>query len=154
MFLALTGCFGPPATDSAPAFQDVPVEITAVDWACDADDDTWTFVVETTGWTSGGLVAMSDASRVEAHPMLSVEAAPDGTWDRLELELDIAADPRDAEDGKISGWLCDAPTLDALAFRLSVNTRGGETADCRVWGQDVDWSALAGYSHCAERLAD
>ncbi|MCP4810618.1 MAG: hypothetical protein GY913_33175 [Proteobacteria bacterium] len=151
----ILACWTPPAGDTSAPAEDVAVSIQSVDWDCSADDDQWTFAVETTGWTDGGLLAMTaDARRVEAHEMLSVEAAVDGSWDRLELELDIVADTSDAEDGKSSAWLCDARTLDELAFRLSVSERTGGTIDCRVWGVETDWNALAGYSECTKSLEE
>lgn len=153
--LIALGCLGPPPADSGVTVIPTDVAITDVDWGCSADDDTWWFVVDTAGWTDGGLLAMTaDQRRVEAHDLLSVEAAADGTWDRLELELDIVGDPADAVDGSKTAWLCDAETLDEMAFRLSVSERNVGTVDCRVWGVETDWNGLAGYSTCEETLED
>ena len=128
--------------------------ITSVDWGCSADADTWTFDVSTEGWTAGGLLSMStDGLRVEAHEVLSKAAAPDGSSDQLELKLNIIADPREVEEGETTAFVCEAPTRAALAYRLVVydgDTR--EVADCRVWGQELDWNAAAGYSACDTRL--
>lgn len=152
MILGLLACFSVPKPDADSAL--VPFAgATELDWVeadCDADEDQWTVTVRTIGWTSGGLLSMSaDGHTVEAHDLESAAAAPDGSWDSLKLELDIVGDPRDAEPGKSTAWLCDQDTLEAMAWRVVVyDPSTGEKADCAVWGAELDWNAVAGYSAC------
>ncbi|HJN73961.1 MAG TPA: hypothetical protein QGF58_08525 [Myxococcota bacterium] len=156
MLLALSGCLAPHVSpdDSAGAFSyEGPTTITSLEGGCSVEDDTWSLVVETEGWTSGGLWSLTaDAHRVEAHEIESVEAAADGAWDRLELSLDIVADPRDAEEGKTSAWLCDGSTEANMAWRVMVSDpETGEKTDCATWGAEIDWNAIASYSECDHR---
>ena len=154
--LLLTGCWlypAPPGPDTA-AFYSGDTSISDVTWGCDADEGTWTFSVMTQGWTSGGLVSMSDdGRRLEAHELLTLEAAADGSWEELLLNLDIESDPQLVVSGKSTRYLCNEATRSALAYRLVVYTPENDgVADCRVWGRDLDWNALAGYSPCDTRL--
>lgn len=156
MFLALSACLAPHvATDDSASAEpyEGPTTITGFEYGCDADADTWSLSVETEGWTSGGLWSLSaDARRVEAHAIDSVEAAANGAWDRLELELDIVADPTDLEEGESSAWLCDAQTEQSMAWRVVVfDPLSGEKADCATWGAEIDWNTVAGYSVCDHR---
>lgn len=153
MMLLILACAPTEWAEESPPFEG-EAQITAVDWGCSADEDEWTFEIDTEGWTSGGLLSMStDGLRVEAHEVLSAAAAPNGAWDRLKLTLNIIADAREVEPGSSSAYVCEPPTLTALAYRLVVyDDASGEVTDCRVWGQTLDWSAAAGYSDCDTRL--
>lgn len=156
MFLALIlGCKPTQWTPESPP-ELGPATITDVRWGCSADEDTWTFEVDTQSWTANGLFSMSsDGQRIEAHEILSSQAAADGSRDTLRLELDIIADAREVELGETTAFVCEAPTLSALSYRLVVydgETR--EVSDCRVWGVALDWNAAAGYSDCDTPLEE
>ena len=156
MLALLSACLAPhvdPDDSAAGAFYEGPTTLTSAEGDCSVEDDTWSLVVETEGWTSGGLWSLSaDGRRVEAHEIDSVEAAANGAWDRLELELDIVADPADVEEGKSSAWLCDGPTLASMAWRVVVfDPDSGDKADCLTWGRAIDWNSVAGYSECDHR---
>ncbi|MCB9759581.1 MAG: hypothetical protein H6739_07045 [Alphaproteobacteria bacterium] len=145
--LLLLACAPPPVFDD-PASYEGPTLITAVTPGCSVESESWSLTVETEGWTGGGLFSMSlDGLRVEGHELLSREAAPDGSWDRLVLDLDIIADPAEVQLGETTGYLCEDEG--DLAFRVVVfDPDDGQKADCRVWGQALDWNAAAGYSDC------
>ncbi len=157
MLSLLVACFLypdlPSATDTA-AFYEGHTLIDEVAWGCSADEGTWTVSVLTQGWTSGGLVSMSDDGlRFESHELLTLRAAPDGSWEELQLSLEIASDPALVVPGKSTRYLCNSATRASLAWRLVVSDPiEDSTADCRVWGPDLDWNALAGYSGCDTRL--
>lgn len=145
----ILGCIAPQADDSGPVQDyDGPTTIASVATECSTEDDTWTIQIETVGWTSGGLLSMAtDGRRVEAHPLVSVEADAAMRWDRLQLDLAIQADPRDVAAGTRTAWLCS--DADALAWRVMVQDPiSRDNADCVVWGQPLDWNAAAGYSDC------
>ena len=148
----LLACFQPPGDpDDADATRyEGPTELDWVEDDCDPDKDTWSFTVRTVGWTSGGLLSLSaDGVVVEAHDIDSAASAEDGSWDSLKLDLDIVGDPRDAQPGKSTVWLCDAATLEAMSYRVVVyDPETGDKADCAVWGADLDWNDAAGYSAC------
>jgi len=153
VLILLSGCLFYPdpvaSTDSAPFYEGETL-IQDVAWGCSAEKGTWTVEVSTQGWTGGGLISMSDDGyRFESHQLLTLRAAPDGTWEELRVVLDIEADPAMAVPGKSTAYLCNAETRAALAWRLAIYNPSGEgRADCRVWGEELDWNALAGYSPC------
>ena len=69
------------------------------------------------------------------------------------LSLDIESDPQLVVSGKSTRYLCNAATRATMSYRLVVYTPENDgVADCRVWGQELDWNALAGYSPCDTRL--
>ncbi|MEL6342584.1 MAG: hypothetical protein AAFV53_05590 [Myxococcota bacterium] len=111
-----------------------PPALTDVQWSCDAERGAWSFTLEADAWTGGGQIWMAeDDVRVEVHRIRSVEAAEDGTADRLEVDLESVADWRDAVNGSLTRWRCadeDALTFQALIFEVS----GDPAADCRTWG--------------------
>ncbi len=111
-----------------------PPAITLVDWACDVDDATWAFLVQTQRWSGGGYVWMiQDDQTWERHIAYSVAAANDGSTDELSLELDIVSDWRDAVSGSSSRFLCGQEQ--ALAYVVQVYTQDySAVADCRWWG--------------------
>ncbi|MEY3211258.1 MAG: hypothetical protein RIT28_1739 [Pseudomonadota bacterium] len=140
----------------APSFFEGPALITDVVTACDAERDERRVQVTTEGWTSGGMISMSlDGARFESHKLLSSEAAEDGAWDVLSLTLDVLADPVEVVADASTAYLCDPSTESALAWRLVVyDAFTREVSDCRVWGPDLDWNAVAGYSTCDKRLGE
>ncbi|MCP4810423.1 MAG: hypothetical protein GY884_34240, partial [Proteobacteria bacterium] len=116
MAFVLWACGGtvPTATDSA-IVRDPP-EITAASWTCSASDDRWTFEVDTRNWTGNGEVLLAlDLDYVENHAMRSSESGADGSWDHLELELSVEADPRDATSGASTAFLCDVSTKEGIS---------------------------------------
>ncbi len=136
-------CAGPvPSADTAAIATDPPV-ITSGSWDCSAEDDRWSFTVDTRFWTGNGSVLLSvDGVYVEEHGLRSTESAADGTADHLELELGIEADPRDASPGTSTAFLCDVSTREDLSGRFSVSAPGSsEEADCRQWGA-LDFTVL------------
>ncbi len=70
------------------------------------EDDEWTVIVQTEGWTGNGLVWIGSNERYERHPIYSIEAADDGTTDRLRIQLTSTADWRDAQSGSLTGFYC------------------------------------------------
>lgn len=152
--LWLLACALPSA--ETPTFFEGPALITDVIAVCDAERDERRFEITTEGWTSGGMIAMSlDGARFESHKLLSAEAAEDGAWDVLTLTLDVLPDPVEVVADASTAYLCDPATEDALALRLVVyDAFTREVSDCRVWGAELDWNAVAGYSTCDKRLEE
>ncbi|RME24545.1 MAG: hypothetical protein D6798_10965 [Deltaproteobacteria bacterium] len=156
LLLALaTACHrrGRAATDQPPAVEDAPPEIVGVDWGCDVDAATWSFEIETDGWTGNGYLWMASGSATwERHPVYSVEAARDGSADRLAVELDIEPDPREVVLGSSTRFLCS--DRNAMAFVVEVYSADGEAvADCRWWGvADLVGADDGGLPDCGTRL--
>ena len=157
LLAALAGCGpagAPVGADDGPFHDGVP-SITSVEWGCDADAASWTFTVETDAWTDGAWLWMArDALTSERHRIYSSLAAADGSWDTLELELDVVADWRDADESTLTRWQCIDE--DALSFLLTVRTpRGDETSDCRTWGADPDvFAEVEGTEPCETVLVE
>lgn len=130
-----------PAGTSDP-FQEGMPTIRSVAWACDVDAAEWTFEVETERWTGGGRLWMTrEHDRVEDHRFYSDEADPDGAWDRLSLELDVATSWQEASGGSSTAWRC--ADAEDLSFLLVVyGPRGSNEADCRRWGPRSEDFAL------------
>lgn len=122
----------PLALDGA---KDVPTARADAVVSCDTDNARWSFALTTTGWSGGGEVLMSrDGSYLEVHRLPSVEAAEDGSADRLELELTVVADWRDVETGSTTIFNCHEPGLAGMA---RVFARDGEAvAGCAAFGLD------------------
>ena len=155
---ALAGCVPQggtsPAADSSDFYDQAPA-ITELTWTCDAAAASWSFQVNTTGWTGGGALWIAErGDRVERHGMSSVSAAADGSTDHLSLTLGSVADWRYAVEGSSTAWRCaDQP---ALSFEIAVYTRDGSArADCRTWGADPSlWDRLDEVPDCATVLED
>ncbi len=147
------GCIGHERDAGAkgePLFSEPP-SIEAIRWGCDAAEATWRFELDTVNWTANGdLWLAKSADYTEQHTLKSVEAARDGTWDALVLELDIVPDWRDAAEGSSSAFLCDPPTLEAISFRVAVYTPGSEEqSDCASWGAEPDlFDRIEGIVEC------
>ena len=135
-----------PAADG-PFFDGEPA-VVALAVACDPDAARWRLAAETDAWTGGGALFVTDGERVERHTVSSSEAAGDGAWDCLDLNLAQAADPDDAASGGATRWLCrDTPDLSFL-FVVS-NTDGTEFTDCVAWGASPsDWADLPEVPAC------
>ena len=141
-------------SDSAWLSTEAP-EIVAITASCDPAFATWSFQVDTTGWTGGGALWMAErGDRVERHGLSSVSAAADGSTDRLSLSLSAVADWRYAVEGSSTAWRC--VDEDALSFQITVYTRdGADRADCRTWGADPSlWDRLDEVPDCATVLED
>ena len=121
---------------------------------CSADDDAWVIQVDTVGWTAGGELAWTaDGVYLEEHALVSDEADFSGAWDRLLLQLNVVADPRDQSRNSSTALLCDAPTREALRGWLVIyDPDTEEPVDCRTWGDTYSWEA-AGYAPCEIREA-
>lgn len=137
MSLAALGWAGCRITPHQPApegpFFDGNPGVVALSLTCDADAARWRLRAETDAWTGGGALFVADGERVERHTVSSSEAAGDGAWDCLDLNLSQAADPDDAASGGATRWLCrDEPDLRFL-FVVS-DTDGTEFTDCLAWG--------------------
>ncbi len=137
--------------DSDPA-RETPA-ITALTWACDAAEPSWSFEVEASAWTGGGTLWMAkDAGRVERHKIPSVSAEADGSGDRLSLTLSVVADWRYQTSGASTAWRCADQEL--LSYQIAVYTSDGDDrADCRTWGDDpLLWDRLDDVGDCATVL--
>jgi hypothetical protein len=132
------GCIGHErfaGADGEPLYSEPP-SIESISWGCSASEASWSVEVSTLEWTANGDLWMAKATDyVEQHDLRSVSAAHDGSWDQLELELDIVSDWRDASPGSSTAFLCDDATVAEISFRLVVYTPGSEeSSDCRSWG--------------------
>ena len=135
-----------PLFDQAPIIQDI-------EWKCDPIESEWSFEIRTEYWTGGGWVWMGKSStNAEAHRIKSVEAAGDGSADRLVLRLGVEADWRDASRGSSTRWLCsDVPKLTFLT--TVYDARATEVKDCRAWGLDTSlWSRIESAHDCDKIL--
>lgn len=118
---------------------------------CASESGKWGLDLTTTNWTGGGNLWMSaDGVYVEEHEIRSVEAAGDGTADRLELNLSFLADFQDVSPGSSTAFNCGTPSLQGLVF---VYERGGKTtADCRVFGDaPANWATWS-FGECADPI--
>jgi hypothetical protein len=140
--VVLGACTG--AGDSpAPSPSDTPPSITKLDVECDAEEAEWALDVKTDAWTGNGRVSLSaDGDYVELHPFYSVESAPDGTADRLALDLSVVPDWREVTLGASTVFNCAAPSLTGL---VQVWTRdGSEQGDCITFGEAPErWAEWA-----------
>jgi hypothetical protein len=135
------GCVRGEVADTAVVVTDTPPAITTATVACDAENAEWAFAVATDAWTGNGqLLWTTDGDYLEKHTLYSSEAAEDGSWDHLDLELSIVADWQDAASGSSTAFNCSDSGLTGI---LRVFTRtGGDVADCRVFGTEVErWDA-------------
>jgi hypothetical protein len=156
MILWLMACIGSSTLqpgDPNP-YHDGDPSITDVSWACDPEESAWQFTVKTEHWTGGGWLWFGISSdNVEGHRIRSVDAAADGTDDKLRLELDIEEDWRDAKRNSSTRWLCsDEPRL---SFMVTVyDPSGGDVEDCRTWGfQPTLWYEVDA-AHDCETILD
>jgi hypothetical protein len=152
LLLLLAACAFPDSRPP-PDRSDTPVPaIVSASVECDGDAAEWSIAVETDAWTGNGEVWLSaDGVYVETHGLDSVEAAGDGTSDRLELELDVEPDWRDVSLGSSTAFNCDEP---GVAGVILVFTRtGDETADCVAFGEAPErWATWNADVACDEVL--
>lgn len=114
---------------------------------CDPDRGRWIAEMTTTSWTGGGLVWLTvDGSYVERHFIRSVEAAADGSEDRLTLRLDIVADWRAATAGTSTAFRC----VEEVSWRFVVNDLSGDVADCVSAGTDPEHLDQEGVTPCPD----
>ena len=151
MILWLFACLGSgdlKPGEPSPFHEGVP-SIESISWDCDTEQNKWTFEVKTEQWTGGGWIWMAKSStNAEAHKIKSVEAAADGSSDRLKLNLGIAEDWRAATRGSSTRWFCS--DIPELSFLSTVHdARGNEVADCRTWGLAPSmWSRIESAHDC------
>jgi hypothetical protein len=112
-----------------------PPSIVAASYSCDSPSARWSFLVDTDAWTGNGQVVLSDdGDYIEVHPLRSLEAAADGSSDRLTLALGVVADWRDVSLGSTTAFNCSEPGLAGL-IRIFA-TDGQTPTDCRIFGED------------------
>jgi len=124
-------------SDPGPFYDADPV-IDSIEFSCDEEESSWTFVVRTTHWSGGGWIWMGKTVEdAEGHRITSQKAAADGSRDKLKLTLDIEADWRDATRSKSTRWLCS--DMDELSFMNTVyDPTGSGVRDCRAWGENPE----------------
>jgi hypothetical protein len=150
------GCVQGPAKRSSfesPAQPGVP-EITGFAFQCDPDDSEWRFYLRASAWSGGARLWMTrDGSLTELHVLDFYKAAGDGSWDCHELELDIAADQREAVGSSSSRFRCG--DLPELSFRVAISdTDDSAWADCLSWGADPSLlDEVPGVPSCEQLLA-
>lgn len=126
----------PLAADDAPADPVVGApRITDVALTCDLEAGRWRVDVDTDAWAGGATLLWAlDDTYVERHTAFrSIEAAADGTADRLRLDVGIVTDFRAAGDGSTL-FLCTAEPA-ALVWVADVD---GTVTDCVGVGEDLD----------------
>jgi hypothetical protein len=138
MLLLLLACPSTPSSfpdEKSPG----PPSIVTAGYRCDSLTARWNFLVDTDAWTGNGQVVLSDdGDYIEVHPLRSIEAAADGSSDRLELTLTVVADWRDVNPGSTTAFNCQEPGLAGL---IRVFATDGQTpTDCRIFGEDR-WSS-------------
>lgn len=144
--LASVGCLprGSAPDDSAGVLQRTPAFV-QLDRECDQASGTWLVRAEADAW-SGGLVTVwtVDGSVVERHRFNAVESAPDGTWDRLQGELRIVDDWREATPNSSTAFRCtQAPSM--LAWLEDLD---GADVDCELIGQTSAFQDVPGATVC------
>jgi len=155
LWLLLAGCGAEPDLEwnaPTPFFEGEPT-ITQVDWGCDLDEMEWVFEVKTEQWSGEAWLRMAKSTEyAELHRMPSVEAAGDGSEDRLKLSLNIAQDWRAASSGSSTAWRCR--DVDVLTYMITVyDTQGDAVTDCRTWGADTSiWSRFSNAYECPNIL--
>jgi len=123
-----------------------PPVIETFELTCDVDAGRWRLEVETLSWTGGGRLTWSpDLSYVERHRVRSVSAEPDGSADRLLLDLDIVGDWREASPGTSTAIRCVQDP--DLVFELY--DPEGVRADCVAEGpHPATFMSLEGIPDC------
>jgi len=108
-----------------------PPLIASFELTCDVDEGRWRLEVESLSWTGGGRLYWSpDLAYVERHWVRSVSAEPDGSADRLVLDLHIVGDWREASPGSSTAIRCaQNPDLVFVLYDYE-----GESADCVAEG--------------------
>lgn len=140
-------CRIPPAdTEVRPDVVLTPPELEDVALTCLPDEEVWELEVTATSWTSGGILSWTvDGDWLEQHVVRSVEAAPDGTSDRLRIRLAMVIDP--AYQAPASSTLFRCPDLPTAQF--DVYDLDGNRTDCLRWGPQPELLDTDGVSSCA-----
>ena len=123
----LFGCITPIQETGSTSWEVISPIITETEWTC--EDDNWSIVVSTEGWTGNGLIWLGDSNRYERHPIYSVEAASDGSADRLRINLTATADWRDTQSGSLTGFYCEEKERLSLFITIH-HPQTLETSDC------------------------
>jgi hypothetical protein len=129
----LAGCVALPPADLPDPVRSRAPRFTAWSLACERAEERWVLEAEADAWTAGvRLTWTATDAPIEVHLARSVEAAPDGSADRVRLALPIAADPRDAAPGAATRFTCN----DDVGAVLELLELDAETAsDCVTWGE-------------------
>jgi hypothetical protein len=151
----LWGCTSTPSLDSAAPspFHEGQPTISDVEWGCSLEEMEWEYTVRTQQWTGAGWLRMAKSPQYsELHRIPSVEAAGNGSRDRLYLSLDVAQDWRTASSGRSTAFRCR--DLSVLSYLITVYDTSGETVtDCRTWGADPElWLRMESVHDCTTLL--
>ncbi len=139
--LSLAGCLSFPPADIPDPVHPPPPHITDLTLECAPEEERWLFEVQADAWAAAAqLWWTADGDVIESHLALSVEAAADGTSDRLRARLDIVADPRDVVSGRSTALSCGALAGGVVhLFDLD-----GQLSDCaQVGAEPARVSAVA-----------
>ena len=141
-FVAATGCLPPGhATDDGAFVPDLPPpHITGITLKCDLDVGRWRVEVSTDAWSGGAAVLWTvDGVYFEKHDRFgSIEAAADGSADKLRNDISIVTDFRPAGNGN-SLFTCNA----SPSAYIWVNDLKGQPSDCRNVGAHPELVAAA-----------
>ena len=115
-------------------------EITEVEWVC--EDNLWTILVTTKGWTGNGYLWLGTTERTERHPLYSIQAAPDGSEDLLRIRLETTSDWRDAQAGQRTGFHCSVQSF-ISGHIMVLEPTFLDAADCYTWvGEETSFEAV------------
>jgi hypothetical protein len=115
-------------------------KITEVEWVC--EDDLWTILVTTEGWTGNGTLWLGTTERYERHPLYSIQAAPDGSADLLRIRLEATPDWRDAQAGQRTGFQCVEQTR-ISGMLMVLDPSSLDPADCYTWvGEETSFDEI------------
>lgn len=152
MLLLLLGCPVPEADSGVFEPGEALPTLSEVEVVCDASGPAWLLDLHTNAWTGGGKLWLStDGAYVEAHPILSKEAAIDGSADHLELKLTIVSDFRDVAAGSRTAFNCGTPELAGLL--IVYGTDAETVGDCRAFGELPERWADWGFSACPDEVS-
>ena len=142
-----------PSTDLPPNFEFSDPEIRIIEWECNLDESTWTFSVETNGWTGNGHVWISKDGEInEKHILYSTGAERDGSADYLNLSLNIVPTWQDAKPNTTTQFRCS--DIEELSFLVRVlHPEYTEQSDCRYWGAYV-WNEVSSGPECNTALEE
>ena len=142
-----------PPTELPPNFEFSDPEIQFIEWECNVDESSWSFSVETNGWTGNGHVWISkNGERNEKHIIYSTGAERDGSADYLSVSLDIVSNWQDAKPNASTQFRCN--DIDELSFLVRVlHPEYTEQSDCRYWGTYV-WDEISSGPECDTPLEE
>ena len=154
MIFFLVGCLTSlDPTETPPNFELSDPEIHMIEWECNIDESTWSFYVETKGWTGNGHVWLSKHGETnEKHVLYSTGAERDGSADYLSLSLNIVATWQDAKPNSSTQFRCS--DIAELSFLVRVlHPEYTEQSDCRYWGPYV-WEEVSSGPQCDTELEE